>query len=140
MLCVPMNWKKVWKIISKIQCGSLFGIVISNIVSVLYRESKKKWIWCIFFLQLSRKYLYLYPLRKCIAEFFKISESSSVGRAQPCQGWGREFESRLSLNGENRFSSLCCMPCRHSPRWWGIFFCSLYLKYYLLFTFIFLDS
>ena len=26
------------------------------------------------------------------------SESSSVGRAQPCQGWGREFESRLSLN------------------------------------------
>ena len=26
-----------------------------------------------------------------------ISESSSVGRAQPCQGWGREFESRLSL-------------------------------------------
>ena len=26
-----------------------------------------------------------------------LSESSSVGRAQPCQGWGREFESRLSL-------------------------------------------
>ena len=26
-----------------------------------------------------------------------ISDSSSVGRAQPCQGWGREFESRLSL-------------------------------------------
>gem|GEM_PF-4279275 len=26
------------------------------------------------------------------------SESSSVGRAQPCQGWGREFESRLSLS------------------------------------------
>ena len=24
-------------------------------------------------------------------------ESSSAGRAQPCQGWGREFESRLSL-------------------------------------------
>ena len=24
-------------------------------------------------------------------------ESSSVGRAQPCQGWGREFESRLPL-------------------------------------------
>jgi hypothetical protein len=28
-----------------------------------------------------------------------VCESSSVGRAQPCQGWGREFESRLSLNG-----------------------------------------
>ena len=27
----------------------------------------------------------------------KKRESSSVGRAQPCQGWGREFESRLSL-------------------------------------------
>ena len=25
-------------------------------------------------------------------------ENSSVGRAQPCQGWGREFESRLPLN------------------------------------------
>ncbi|GEM_PF-6992670 len=25
------------------------------------------------------------------------SENSSVGRAQPCQGWGREFESRFSL-------------------------------------------
>ena len=25
-------------------------------------------------------------------------ESSSVGRAQPCQGWGRGFESRLSLH------------------------------------------
>ena len=24
-------------------------------------------------------------------------ENSSVGRAQPCQGWGREFESRLPL-------------------------------------------
>ena len=24
-------------------------------------------------------------------------ENSSVGRAQPCQGWGREFESRFSL-------------------------------------------
>ena len=23
--------------------------------------------------------------------------NSSVGRAQPCQGWGREFESRLPL-------------------------------------------
>ena len=24
-------------------------------------------------------------------------ENSSAGRAQPCQGWGREFESRFSL-------------------------------------------
>ena len=33
----------------------------------------------------------------------EISESSSVGRARPCQGRGREFESRLSLQ------------CRPSP-------------------------
>ena len=27
----------------------------------------------------------------------KICGNSSVGRAQPCQGWGREFESRFPL-------------------------------------------
>ena len=32
--------------------------------------------------------------------------SSSVGRAQPCQGWGREFEPRLPLQKQqNRLSS-----------------------------------
>ena len=30
-------------------------------------------------------------------KLLSISENSSVGRAQPCQGWGREFESRFSL-------------------------------------------
>ena len=30
--------------------------------------------------------------------FFYTSGSSSVGRARPCQGRGREFESRLPLN------------------------------------------
>ncbi len=34
-----------------------------------------------------RSFLYLQPLR----------ESSSVGRARPCQGRGRGFESRFSL-------------------------------------------
>ena len=28
--------------------------------------------------------------------------SSSVGRAQPCQGWGREFEPRLPLQIQNQ--------------------------------------
>ena len=32
----------------------------------------------------------------------KISESSSVGRARPCQGRGREFESRLSLKANKK--------------------------------------
>ena len=32
--------------------------------------------------------------------FFRnfFCENSSAGRAQPCQGWGRGFESRFSLN------------------------------------------
>ena len=39
----------------------------------------------------------------CVAAIFLYicstkSESSSVGRARPCQGRGREFESRLSLH------------------------------------------
>ena len=28
---------------------------------------------------------------------FLFCGNSSVGRAQPCQGWGREFKSRLPL-------------------------------------------
>ena len=31
-----------------------------------------------------------------------ISGSSSVGRAQPCQGWGREFESRFPLKDNEK--------------------------------------
>ena len=30
----------------------------------------------------------------------KKQSRSSVGRAQPCQGWGREFEPRLPLSQE----------------------------------------
>lgn len=33
----------------------------------------------------------------CPSFVLNYCESSSVGRAQPCQGWGRGFESRLSL-------------------------------------------
>ena len=32
-----------------------------------------------------------------VAEFKRLCGNSSVGRAQPCQGWGREFESRFPL-------------------------------------------
>jgi hypothetical protein len=37
--------------------------------------------------------------RECKSVYIRSpnSESSSVGRARPCQGRGREFESRLSL-------------------------------------------
>ena len=34
----------------------------------------------------------------------KSGGNSSVGRAQPCQGWGREFESRFPLKAESLFS------------------------------------
>ena len=42
-----------------------------------------------------------------------ISGSSSVGRAQPCQGWGREFESRFPLkvlqnNKNQQFTKVGC--------------------------------
>ena len=40
---------------------------------------------------------------------FFICGNSSVGRAQPCQGWGREFESRFPLQFYN------------PPTWWIIF-------------------
>ena len=40
------------------------------------------------------------------AQLDRISESSSAGRAQPCQGWGRGFESRLPLNKDCRLKDL----------------------------------
>ena len=33
---------------------------------------------------------------------FILCGNSSVGRAQPCQGWGREFESRFPLKKASR--------------------------------------
>ena len=39
----------------------------------------------------------------------KQSGNSSVGRAQPCQGWGREFESRFPLQ------FLECCVCSRRP-------------------------
>ena len=41
--------------------------------------------------------------------------NSSVGRAQPCQGWGREFKSRFPLSEQksrSKFERLFC-SCRH---------------------------
>ena len=37
-------------------------------------------------------------------------ENSSVGRAQPCQGWGRGFESRFSLKTPQALNSLAKCP------------------------------
>src|SRR5690606_9277335 len=59
------------------------------------------------------------------AELAKIaalrSGNSSVGRAQPCQSWGREFESRFPLQSLLRFSfcvrsspGINLPACRHT--------------------------
>ena len=55
------------------------------------------------------------PLRACgfKSHLRYTSGSSSVGRAQPCQGWGREFESRFPLkvlqnNKNQQFTEVGC--------------------------------
>ena len=42
----------------------------------------------------------MFPVKKkvLISRRKTKSGNSSVGRAQPCQGWGREFESRFPLS------------------------------------------
>lgn len=71
-----------------------------------------------------------------------LSENSSVGRAQPCQGWGRGFESRFSLFFALRsldlrdfarmvelvytqdLKSCGLWPCGFDPRSWYSFYLS----------------
>ena len=51
-----------------------------------------------FFEKFMRKNLEV--IKKCVplqSHSGNTRGSSSVGRAQPCQGWGREFEPRLPL-------------------------------------------
>ena len=82
------------------------------------------------YLQIKNKFVYLQSQKNKVVHFFRgcgvigsharlriwcreawgfeslhphSCENSSVGRAQPCQGWGRGFESRFSL---------------HSMPWW----------------------
>ena len=57
-----------------------------------------------------------------------ICGNSSVGRAQPCQGWGREFESRFPLSSEllkKQFAFLFLNPILRAPcvRFLRITFC-----------------
>ncbi len=41
-------------------------------------------------------------------DWHQLCGNSSVGRAQPCQGWGREFESRFPLQiQDGRFFEIC---------------------------------
>ena len=43
------------------------------------------------------------------AATFRSRGNSSVGRAQPCQGWGRGFESRFPLSGRERTGRAECL-------------------------------
>ncbi len=53
----------------------------------------------IFFCQFKKKYVLLHSLLTEKSRSLKVNTSgnSSVGRARPCQGRGREFESRFPL-------------------------------------------
>ncbi len=42
--------------------------------------------------------------------------NSSVGRAQPCQGWGREFESRFPLQFSSSFYLISSTSSRYSAQ------------------------
>ena len=42
-----------------------------------------------------------------VVTFKRLCGNSSVGRAQPCQGWGREFESRFPLWKSDSYESSC---------------------------------
>ena len=44
------------------------------------------------------------PIPKGWSILFFCCGNSSVGRAQPCQGWGREFESRFPLKEGDTFN------------------------------------
>ena len=44
---------------------------------------------------------------RLIIQLREICGNSSVGRAQPCQGWGREFEPRFPLTKKHPFFKGC---------------------------------
>ena len=48
----------------------------------------------------------------------KLCDSGSVGRAPPCQGGNRGFESRLSLVESSVFTGLFCCIRITSPKWY----------------------
>src|SRR5262245_54461361 len=77
-------------------------------------------------------HLYLHSRSVSSGKFLIISGSSSVGRARPCQGRGREFESRFPLEIENEKCGHTLTlfsfadpehetrnPQLHMPGWWN---------------------
>ncbi len=75
--------------------------------------------------------------RRFLKACFLLCESSSAGRARPCQGRGREFESRLSLDDVSRYFLFMLHALLSFPPIVGHFFCIgfvtfLKVKYYYI--------
>ena len=75
-------------------------------------------IWSI-----QKKAVLLHPLSRESDDLLEINKekkcgNSSVGRAQPCQGWGREFESRFPLFFFAQMAELvdACVSGAHAAR------------------------
>ena len=66
---------------------SYFSLYLSGFLQFFEKFLQKS-------LEVIKKYL---PLQSQTKRMGHKRGSSSVGRAQPCQGWGREFEPRLPL-------------------------------------------
>ncbi len=81
-----------------------------SVLRKAYRSTKS---WCnpaASFSRSTNNFIRIFLLRQSLHLFLQpvlrniTCGSSSAGRAQPCQGWGRGFESRLPLQ---KISSLC---------------------------------
>ena len=53
-----------------------------------------------FFADIKKRYTFAPVKRNTQRESVVKCGNSSVGRAQPCQGWGREFEPRFPLKAK----------------------------------------
>ena len=75
---------------------SYFSLYLSDFLQFFEKFLQKS-------LELIKKYL---PLQSQTKRMGHKRGSSSVGRAQPCQGWGREFEPRLPLQKQMKSAEM----------------------------------
>ena len=116
-----------YRILDSLEHLETYTPILSATAPIIPTSSK-------IFLHLCKKVTHFFCLLKKIAYLCtrisarsacsseKVCGNSSVGRAQPCQGWGREFESRFPLknfpkprwrNGRRaRFRCECFTTCR----------------------------
>ena len=82
------------------------------------------------------KFIFTQRARQKISSLRSKCGNSSVGRAQPCQGWGREFEPRFPLLKDNHmvvFFFVCCWLNFRCQRvgilYVFLLFCSVFLVF-----------